>query len=135
MCRLPRGRQISHGGGGRGFRSVYRDVMLLEELGLIKLTPGPGERGNGLKFVAKYIENTPHALICYSQNNLYSIGKSSKKINFDLFPKDFSTLFCIEWRGHSNADMGNFGVFFDSSPDRWGSCVFNESLEGPHFIS
>lgn len=30
----------------RDFRSVHRDVVLLKELGLIKLTEGPGKRGN-----------------------------------------------------------------------------------------
>ena len=31
---------------GRGFRTVHRDVMLLKELGMIKLVEGPGKRGN-----------------------------------------------------------------------------------------
>ncbi|MBC7538823.1 MAG: hypothetical protein H7281_08380 [Bacteriovorax sp.] len=41
---------------GRGFRSVHRDVMLLKELGLIRLTEGPGKRGNVQKLVSLYDE-------------------------------------------------------------------------------
>lgn len=41
---------------GRGFRSVYRDVLLLEELGLIKLTEGPGERGHVMSLKSLYDE-------------------------------------------------------------------------------
>ena len=40
----------------RGFRPVHRDVMLLKDLGLIKLTEGPGERGNVQKLVSLYDE-------------------------------------------------------------------------------
>lgn len=41
---------------GRGFRSVHRDVMLLEELGLIKMNEGPGRRGNVQVLVSLYDE-------------------------------------------------------------------------------
>ncbi|MDD4975359.1 MAG: hypothetical protein PHY93_13450 [Bacteriovorax sp.] len=41
---------------GRGFRSVHRDVMLLKELGLIKLIEGPGRRGNVQRLVSLYDE-------------------------------------------------------------------------------
>lgn len=41
---------------GRGFRSVHRDVMLLEELGLIKMSEGPGRRGNVQILVSLYDE-------------------------------------------------------------------------------
>lgn len=41
---------------GRGFRSVHRDVMLLKELGLIKLIEGPGRRGNVQQLVSLYDE-------------------------------------------------------------------------------
>lgn len=40
----------------RGFRSVHRDVMLLKDLGLIKLIEGPGRRGNVQKLVSLYDE-------------------------------------------------------------------------------
>jgi predicted transcriptional regulator len=40
----------------RGFRSVHRDVVLLKELGLIKLIEGPGQRGNVQKLVSLYDE-------------------------------------------------------------------------------
>jgi len=43
---------------GRGFRSVHRDVMLLKDLGLIKLIEGPGRRGNVQKLVSLYDELT-----------------------------------------------------------------------------
>ncbi len=41
---------------GRGFRSVYRDVVLLKDLGLIRLTEGPGRRGNVQKLESLYDE-------------------------------------------------------------------------------
>ena len=41
---------------GRGFRPVHRDVMLLKELGLIKLIEGPGRRGNVQKVVSLFDE-------------------------------------------------------------------------------
>ena len=41
---------------GRGFRSVHRDVTLLEELGLIELIEGPGRRGNVQRLVSLYDE-------------------------------------------------------------------------------
>lgn len=41
---------------GRGFRTVHRDVMLLKELGLIKLVEGPGRRGNVQRLVSLYDE-------------------------------------------------------------------------------
>jgi len=41
---------------GRGFRSVHRDVVLLKDLGLIKLIEGPGRRGNVQKLVSLYDE-------------------------------------------------------------------------------
>ena len=41
---------------GRGFRSVHRDVMLLEELGLIKMSEGPGKRGNVQILISLYDE-------------------------------------------------------------------------------
>jgi predicted transcriptional regulator len=40
----------------RGFRPVHRDVMLLKDLGLIKLTEGPGTRGNVQKLKSLYDE-------------------------------------------------------------------------------
>ena len=40
----------------RGFRSVYRDVILLKDLGLIKLIEGPGLRGNVQRLVSLYDE-------------------------------------------------------------------------------
>jgi predicted transcriptional regulator len=40
----------------RGFRPVHRDVMLLKDLGLIKLTEGPGTRGNVQKLQSLYDE-------------------------------------------------------------------------------
>ena len=40
----------------REFRSVHRDVMLLEELGLIELFNGPGKRGNVVKLKSLYDE-------------------------------------------------------------------------------
>jgi predicted transcriptional regulator len=36
----------------RGLRPVHRDVMLLKDLGLIKLTEGPGKRGNVQKIIS-----------------------------------------------------------------------------------
>lgn len=41
---------------GRGFRSVHRDVVLLKDLGLIKLIEGPGSRGNVQRLVSMYDE-------------------------------------------------------------------------------
>jgi predicted transcriptional regulator len=41
---------------GRGFRSVHRDVVLLKDLGLIRLTEGPGRRGNVQKLESLYDE-------------------------------------------------------------------------------
>lgn len=41
---------------GRGFRSVHRDVMLLEELGLIRMSEGPGTRGNVQVLISLYDE-------------------------------------------------------------------------------
>ena len=41
---------------GRGFRPVHRDVMLLKDLGLIKLIEGPGKRGNVQKVVSLFDE-------------------------------------------------------------------------------
>lgn len=41
---------------GRGFRSVHRDVVLLKDLGLIKLVEGPGKRGNVQKLISVYDE-------------------------------------------------------------------------------
>ncbi len=41
---------------GRGFRSVHRDVMLLKDLGLIKLIEGPGKRGNVQQLISLYDE-------------------------------------------------------------------------------
>jgi predicted transcriptional regulator len=40
----------------REFRSVHRDVMLLEDLGLIKMIEGPGRRGNVQKLISLYDE-------------------------------------------------------------------------------
>lgn len=41
---------------GRGFRSVHRDVVLLKDLGLIKLVEGPGTRGNVQQLISLYDE-------------------------------------------------------------------------------
>lgn len=38
----------------RGFRSVHRDVALLESLGIIKLVEKPGKRGNVQKLFSLY---------------------------------------------------------------------------------
>jgi predicted transcriptional regulator len=40
----------------REFRAVHRDVMLLEELGLISLTKGPGKRGDVINLKSRYDE-------------------------------------------------------------------------------
>ena len=40
----------------RDFKSVHRDVMLLKDLGLIKLIKEPGKRGYVQRLVSKYDE-------------------------------------------------------------------------------
>lgn len=40
----------------RSFRTVHRDVMILEGLGLVYLNPSPGKRGKTQKVISKYDE-------------------------------------------------------------------------------
>lgn len=40
----------------REFRSVHRDILLLQDLGLIKMSEGPGKRGNVQILISLYDE-------------------------------------------------------------------------------
>jgi hypothetical protein len=57
----------------------------------------PERRGNGLKFVLKYLKQTNNSLYCYSQSARYVLNTDAAALDESFFPKDFGTFLYIKW--------------------------------------